>query len=150
MKKIYIVILVVAAGAVIYMLLPQVTNAPTKTIQPTVVGNALVPTTGDITLSAGQPGTVGDLRIVWNEPLQDSRCPVGTQCIWAGEVKVNVTMTLAEYSETKVISSNKPPYLFDGHKVSIIGVTPQAKQGTQLGAGDYQITFHIEATNEKK
>lgn len=132
------------------MFLPQITNAPTKIIQPTVVENTSLPTTGDITLSRGQSGRVGDLRIVWNEPLQDSRCPVGTQCIWAGEVQANVTMALSEYSETKIMSSNKPAYLFDGHKVSIIGVTPQPKQGVKLSTADYQITFHIEATNDKR
>lgn len=149
MKKIYIIILIVIVGAVIYMFLPQITNAPTKNIQPTTIQNTSIPTTGDLTLSVGQKGTLGDLSIMWNEPLQDSRCPIGVQCIWAGELQINVTMKIGGYSETRTMFSSKPGYLFDGHKISITAITPQAKQESKLAPTDYKITFHVEATNDK-
>lgn len=142
--------MIAIAGVLVYVFLPQITNAPTRTIQPTVVQDASVPATGDIVLSVGQKGTVGNLSIVWNGPVQDSRCPTGVQCIWAGEVQVNATISLAEYSETKKISSGKPGYLFDGHRISIVAISPQPTQGTKLTFADYQITFHIEATSDKK
>lgn len=92
-----------------------------------------VATAGDITLGIGQKGNVGDLNITVNSIVQDSRCPVGVQCIWAGEVKVNVTFLSKLKTEAKVLSSIDKPYSFDGYRISITAVT----------RGEYRVTFHV-------
>lgn len=92
-----------------------------------------IATAGDITLGLGQKGTVGDLNITVNSIVQDSRCPIGVQCIWAGEVKVNVTFLRKLKTEAKVLSSIDKPYLFDGYLISITAVT----------RGEYRVTFHV-------
>lgn len=91
-------------------------------------------TTGDIVLGLGQKGKVGDLEITLNSIAQDSRCPLGVQCIWAGEVKANITLLGKSKTEAKVISSIDKPYSFDGYNISITDVT----------RGEYRVTFHIE------
>lgn len=92
-----------------------------------------VATAGDTTLGLGQKGNVGDLNIALNSIVQDSRCPVGVQCIWAGEVKVNVTFLSKLKTEAKVLSSIDKPYSFDGYVISITAVT----------RGEYRVTFHV-------
>lgn len=161
MKKIYILIsllVVVGAGAAILMTIGK------KNIEPiactmeaklcpdgTAVGRTgpnceftacpdVVPaptpvaTAGDITLSIGQKGKVGDIEITMNSIVQDSRCPVGVKCIWAGEVKANVTLRSLLKIESKVVSSIDKPYSFDGYSISITDIT----------RGEYRVTFHIE------
>lgn len=98
-----------------------------------------VATVGDVTLGIGQKGNVGDLTITVNSIVQDSRCPLGVQCIWAGEVKVNVTLLGKLKTEAKVLSSIDKPYSFDGYSISITNVT----------RGEYRITFHV-AVEPKK
>lgn len=105
---------------------PEITTVPT-------------PTTGDIVLGLGQKGKVGDLEITMNSVVQDSRCPVEVQCIWAGEVKVNVTLLSKLKIESKVISSIDKPYSFDGYSISITDVT----------RGEYRATFHVEREVKK-
>lgn len=103
------------------------------------VGTTPTPATGDIVLGLGQKGKVGDLEITMNSIVQDSRCPVGVQCIWAGEVKANVTFRSLLKIESKVISSIDKPYSFDGYSISIIDVT----------RGEYRVTFHVEKEVKK-
>lgn len=98
-----------------------------------------VATKGDITLGLGQKGKVGDIEITMNSIAQDSRCPVGVQCIWAGEVKANVTLRSLLSIESKVMSSIDKPYSFDGYSISITDVT----------RGEYRVTFHIEKEVKK-
>lgn len=42
-----------------------------------------------VTLRAGQTGTLGE-RTLTVVRVQDSRCPPGKQCIWAGEIVAKV------------------------------------------------------------
>ena len=146
MKKVYTIALILAAGVGLYILLPRVSNAPTKAVdQVAPSSDTTLPVTGDITLGVGQKGQVGDLGIVWNKPIDDSRCPAGVQCIWAGDVRVNVTMTLSGYSETTNLSTTNAGFLFDGHAVSITSVAPTPDQSSAISLQDYRITFHVEA-----
>ncbi len=146
MKKVYIVVLVLAVCLGLYVFLPRISNAPTKgTSQSAPSQNTSLPVTGDVTLAIGQKGQVGDLSLVWNKPIEDSRCPAGVQCIWAGDVRVNVTMSLAGYSETTNLSTTNAGFLFDGHAVSITSVTPTLDQSSVISPQDYRITFHVEA-----
>lgn len=104
---------------------------------------------GDVVLGVGQKGKVGDLNITVNSLVGDSRCPVDVQCVWAGALKVNVTLADVLKSEIREISSGEVPYLFDGHNVSITVVTPAPKSGANISLNDYRITFHV-IVNTKK
>lgn len=147
MKKVYILILVILTIAVISVLMPRTSQAPTKNgdapvSQPTTVP-ALLPVAGDITLGVGQMGKIGDLSIAWNEPIQDSRCPKSVQCIWAGEVKVSVALEDGPINKTIRMSLNKPASLFNGHEVSVTAVQPYPTASRKISTKDYQITFHV-------
>jgi hypothetical protein len=52
-------------------------------------GTVLDPSTQgkDLVIEAGGEATVpgADLRITFREVLADSRCPIGVECIWAGD-----------------------------------------------------------------
>lgn len=108
-----------------------------------------VVTAGDIILGVGQKGKVGDLNITVNSFVSDSRCPIGVQCIWAGEFKVNATLLGATKIENRVMSSIDAPYSFDGHIISISSVTPAPKSTTKITANEYHITFHVAVDTKK-
>lgn len=106
---------------------------------------ASVPTSGDLTLHVGQQGEVGDFSLTLNKIVSDSRCPIDVQCIWAGEVKVEVDLADKSGSETTSISSMGSPHLFGSHQVSIVAVTPATQSQKTISSADYKITFHVVA-----
>ncbi|KKU81315.1 MAG: hypothetical protein UY07_C0021G0020 [Parcubacteria group bacterium GW2011_GWA1_47_8] len=104
---------------------------------------APVPTSGDVMLGIGEEGTVGDLRITFSTFVQDSRCPTDVVCIQAGRVVAGVILSTAANSETKNMSSDDAPYLFDGHRVSIASVTPSPVSTKKIAEGEYRVAFHV-------
>lgn len=147
-KKIYILIVLLAAGLAILVFVPLTSNAPTKTAPVVTAPVVVVPQSGDVTLGIGEKGNVGDLDIELRGPIQDSRCPSGVQCIWAGEVRTTVLLTNVSGSQIVELSSNKKSYTFDNHVVSMTAVVPILKVASQqLSQNDYKITFHVEVSN---
>ncbi len=98
----------------------------------------------DITLSIGEKSTVGDFTITLNKFVQDSRCPIDVQCIQAGAITVNVTMTDDIKTETKNFASDEVPQEFGVYKVSIVGIEPARESTKEIDQKDYKITFQIE------
>lgn len=107
------------------------------------------PTDGDIVLGIGEKGSVGDLDIMINALVGDSRCPIGVQCIWAGEFKVNVTLATASKSETRDISTISTPFLFDGHSVSINSVVPEPRSTAKVAMNEYRITLRVAVDSKR-
>lgn len=92
-------------------------------------------------------------EIVLLKVLSDSRCPEGVQCIWAGEV----TIELAAYNNNKMIeqvqfvvnrhTAEEIVAWFEKHlperkeKLKRVNVVPYPKEGVQLKQEDYKITL---------
>jgi len=102
-----------------------------------------VPTSNDIVLGIGETGNAGDTSITVKKLVQDSRCPRGVQCIWAGAFQVEVVLINQSIRETKTMTLGEPAYLFGGHSISLASVTPYPESGIAITANDYAITFHL-------
>lgn len=100
--------------------------------------------TKDITLGVGEKGILGDFSITFNKFVQDSRCPIDVQCIQAGAVNINVTMTDGVKTETKNFPSDEVPQTFGAYRISITNVQPNRMSKKEIDPKDYKITFHIE------
>ena len=93
-------------------------------------------TAGEVKASPGQEFSLAvsqtavisgeNLRITFEEVLEDSRCPRGVTCIWEGRVRCLVRLTNGGTSETVELIE---PGLSD--------------QYNQLAHGDYRIAFHV-------
>lgn len=60
----------------------------------------------------------GDVSIKLLDVLEDSRCPSGVQCVWAGQVKLLVEVIDNDKKETKEITlkgNNKPEIFKNEH-----------------------------------
>jgi len=87
------------------------------------------------------------------EILLDSRCPVGANCIWAGEIKILVAVYLDKKfikEETLTMSGNTTKenlawfgqYLpADKRNLKSINVLPYPKEGVKIKAKDYYISI---------
>ncbi|HLF52502.1 hypothetical protein [Flavobacterium sp.] len=90
-------------------------------------------------------------HLVLKEVLSDSRCPEGVTCVWAGDVKVIISLYQnRKFIEDKTITvssvhlqenidwfSNYLPS--NQKKIKSIGVLPYPKNGSQIDLKDYYI-----------
>lgn len=99
----------------------------------------------DVTLSVGQAASVEGLALTLNKIANDSRCPRGVQCIWAGSVAANITLVSSVKSENKDMALGDAPYKFGNYRISITKVDPYPAAKQQLRQDEYRVTFHIAA-----
>lgn len=101
------------------------------------------PVEKDVTLSVGQAISAEGLTITLNKIANDSRCPSGVQCIWAGNVTANVTLVTSVKSENKDMASGDAPYKFGNYRISITNVDPYPAAKQQIRQDEYRVTFRI-------
>jgi len=101
----------------------------------------VVATTTDVTIGPAQTGVIGDLSIRFNSFVQDNRCPIDVQCIEAGAVTVNVTLSAGGQSEVRNFPSDEVPYSFGSYKISIVNIAPPRMSKTEIPPAQYRITF---------
>ena len=101
-----------------------------------------------ITLKRGQQKTVqkGEVTIKFVTVTEDSRCPVGTQCVWEGNAKVQVRITNRHGgSKTMVMNTGTGPHgdQFNGWAIYLNELTPKPKGGTKINPRAYVATFSV-------
>jgi hypothetical protein len=81
---------------------------------------------------------------------EDSRCPKGVNCIWAGNVRVRLQVSKARSKPVKVELSLNPRDFPDGetanygnYKIKLKSVEPYPVADQQLNARDYTVTLDI-------
>lgn len=72
--------------------------------------------------------------------VEDSRCPVDVQCIWAGTVRVNVHASYGVISKNIILSLGVP-YEINGHSVTLTAVLPEQRSTATINPSDYTFTF---------
>jgi hypothetical protein len=83
----------------------------------------------------GEVAVVGDFRVVPLEILEDSRCPVDVQCVWAGRVRLRVQVSGAPAELTLGETANVA-----GTQLTLVRVEPQKRSG-QTAPVAYRFTF---------
>ena len=81
---------------------------------------------------------------------EDSRCPTGVNCIWAGNVRVLLQVTKVGSKPSKVELNLNPRDFPDGeaadcgnYKLKLVRVNPYPVADQQLTAKDYTVTLSI-------
>ena len=90
--------------------------------------------------------SAGNLTIKFISVVEDSRCPAGVNCIWAGNGKVKIKVTgKNKKSETFELNTNLSPQsvVFQGQEIKLIKLEPSTDKDKQIKAGDYSATFTL-------
>ncbi len=74
--------------------------------------------------------------------MQDSRCPQGVQCFWAGTVKVRVRLE-SEGNVQEVELELGRPITFVGQRVALTSVTPASIENQIIPKDDYRFQFLV-------
>jgi hypothetical protein len=103
-------------------------------------------------LRVGQEVSVAEqkLNVKLVSVPEDSRCPKGVTCIWAGNVRVRLQVTKVGGKPVKVELSLNPRDFPDGeaadcgnYKLKLVGVEPYPVADQQLKPADYTVTLSV-------
>ena len=72
--------------------------------------------------------------------LEDSRCAIGTQCVWAGRVVVRATVFGGSGSRQVDLTLGTPLAVADG-QLTLTGVAPERSAGDRPSPDLYRFTF---------
>lgn len=98
----------------------------------------------EIVLEVGAKGTFKDLSITLNKITQDSRCPVDVQCIQAGTLIANSTLSIGSTTKTIDLTLGAPAQEIGTYKVAVTEALPAKESKKEITSKDYQVTYHIE------
>ncbi|HZS43067.1 MAG TPA: hypothetical protein VFA52_02490 [Candidatus Paceibacterota bacterium] len=94
------------------------------------------------TVGLNQSVTRSGITATVVEVVEDSRCPVDVNCIWAGTVKVNIKLQQRQLFTTQTAELNKPINMY-GWTGELINVAPIKKASAPISPNDYRFTFRI-------
>jgi hypothetical protein len=121
-----------------------------------VLGCASAPTApsaggqSEVTLAPGgstrPPGT--NLTVVFEEIVEDSRCPTGVECVWEGDAAAGIrieTPNAAPSTYTLHTSDRFPRQIEHGPlRVRLVSVSPYPAADTTIEPDQYRITLAFE------
>jgi hypothetical protein len=101
----------------------------------------------NVTLRVGQEKRVagGELKVKMVAVTEDSRCPVGTTCVWAGNAKIKVQITGKRGSKIFEFNTTMGPKgdSLEGWSVMLDSLTPVPRAGHKTDTRSYIATFTI-------
>lgn len=97
-----------------------------------------------VVLAVGQSAEVApSTGLTFDRVVGDSRCPIGVQCAWAGEVEVALTLQAPAGSQSFQLSDRADSSVVLGHRVTLIAVEPHPRASVQIPAADYRATVSV-------
>lgn len=102
----------------------------------------------EFTLKVGQEALIrpGGLKVRFERVLEDSRCPEGVNCIWAGNARIAVGLGKAGGKPTSVelnteVEPRRQSYL--QYEVKLLGLSPRPKEGQRVDEKSYSVTLLV-------
>jgi hypothetical protein len=86
------------------------------------------------------------LRVTFNSVAEDSRCPEGVQCVWAGNAKVVLRLSKArKRASTMSLNTGVDPKqgTYRGYEVKLVKLDPYPKEGRRIRRRDYVATLVV-------
>jgi hypothetical protein len=86
------------------------------------------------------------LRVTFSRVAEDSRCPEGVQCIWAGNAKVVLKLSKARRrASTMSLNTGADPKqaAYRGYEVRLVKLDPYPKENRRIRRGDYAATLVV-------
>ncbi|MEG1591571.1 hypothetical protein [Chryseobacterium sp.] len=136
------------------------TTKQTTTQQATIVNETPLKKEGNIIyLNEGENKFLPEfqMNVTFKGIAEDSRCPEGTQCVWAGVAVANIEFMsttsrpmILQFSTAEVKGKDyHKTQSFNGYTISLKEITPHptAQNGTKALSGMYKIGIEISKEN---
>lgn len=86
------------------------------------------------------------LRIDFQRVAEDSRCPEGVACVWAGNAKVALRVMKARRRAAQMMLNtmlNPKQSVYRGYEVKLVKLEPHPKKGVRLRRREYTATLVV-------
>jgi hypothetical protein len=99
----------------------------------------------EFTLAPGQTAKAkgADVEVGFIEVTADSRCPKDVTCIWAGEVKVRLSIRSGSSEGTRHEVRETESVVAGGYQVTVVRVQPGAVSTHKITPDEYRVTFRV-------
>lgn len=97
---------------------------------------------GYIELRLGELGSVEAVSITPLEVLEDSRCPVDVQCIWAGTVRLRATLASGLGTADQVFPLGET-ITTEVEEVTLVEVRPAPRSTVTIKDSEYRFVFKV-------
>lgn len=99
-------------------------------------------------LNVGEEARVSEagIKVSLVSIVEDSRCPTGVQCIWAGNGKVSVKLSKGKGQAVSVelnTSAGPKSSTFQGYEVRLVSLDPYPKDGVKISKDAYVVTLMV-------
>ncbi len=91
----------------------------------------------------GETISVGGPRVTPLQVIEDSRCPTGVTCVWAGQVRLSVRIDFGSGSQTRELTLGKPAQVADG-ALTLVEVMPERRGSWAIYPEDYRFGFKFD------
>ncbi len=83
------------------------------------------------------------LSVRFVELVEDSRCPADAQCVWAGNAKIKIRVTMKGRSHDLTLDTNGPHQATtaEGYTIKLISLTPAPRSNIRIDRNGYVATF---------
>lgn len=83
------------------------------------------------------------LSVRFVEMVEDSRCPVDTNCIWAGNAKIKIRVAKNGRSHNLTLDTNGPSQTVtaEGYQIKLVGLTPAPRSNIRINRNGYVATL---------
>ncbi|MCC7306376.1 MAG: hypothetical protein IT173_02325 [Acidobacteria bacterium] len=110
--------------------------------------NIVVPAQACQTLEIrfGQQKTTktGGVTVKFLELIEDSRCPVDVNCVWAGVARIKVALTRGgKTSEAELNTMDKKSADFQGYTVTLTDLQPRQSRTSKYAPSAYTATLTV-------
>lgn len=90
----------------------------------------------------GETKEVSGLSLNLKDIVEDSRCPIGSNCIWEGRLKASVDVSTPSGSTNQIYEITQSAELL-GWKITLLEAEPKAVTGVVLSDEDYILSFSV-------
>jgi hypothetical protein len=86
-----------------------------------------------------------NLTVKFVSLVEDSRCPVGTNCVWAGNAKITIEVSKGRSKKTFEVNTNTGAKgaVFNGYKIELMSLTPVPRENIRINRNGYVATFAV-------
>ena len=86
-----------------------------------------------------------NLTVKFVSLVEDSRCPIGTNCIWAGNAKIKIEVSKGRSKKTFEVNTNVGPKgaTYDGYQIELIDLKPVPANNVRINKNGYIATFAV-------
>ncbi len=110
-------------------------------------------------LHVGQTAIVQgtEIKVTFNEVLEDSRCPINALCVWAGNGRIALAV-----ARNVDIQPGPPVYLVElntlegpkereviGYRIELLGLSPEPLAGVPIPVGKYRAELKVVVVGEQ-